>query len=1138
MLTLHHADRFDVLLDALARVLAPAPADPFVADVVAVPSAGVLDAAMAGLGVRHGVVANTEFVFPGALVARALGGSPDNDPWSIERLTWSVLEELAAAPVTGMPPTSGSDAWPIARRIADLFDRYGTQRPQLIRAWAAGPDRRGIESDGTVAERAGTEVIGELGASHAWQPLLWRRVRARIGVPSPPERLPSLLAQIAGGEVEPLLPQRVCVFGLASLSTTMLDVLGALAARRDVHVFVQVPSPAAWASSKHRIGPGQVRNDDLPATVEHPLLASWGRPALETRALIRSVFDIVEIDEGAVAEAAARSSVLAALQDDLRNDVKPHLRAGLDAADGSVQIHACHGETRQLEVLRDALGHLFANDPSLAPHDVLVLCPDLERFAPLIGAVFSRGDLPVPVRVGDRSLTTEDPLARVLVGVLSLASGRAALSEMLTFVQMTPVRLAHGWSMEDVERLTGWCMELGARWGLDASFRTEWDVPAEIGNGTWRQVVDRLLAGIALPAPTPRAVPGGTAPFDHVAAGHIPLIGGLADLVSRLADLHDDLQQARPIAAWVELLHGLVDGFCEVERDEQWRLQALHADLDDIERAASAADGVPCSIPLPLADLVAVLRDTLGERAGRPRLRSGAVTVTSLVPQRSVPARVVCILGLDDGAVRSGVFDGDDILGVRPCIGERHPRYESRHLLLDAVLAAQERLIVTCTGADLTTNKSVPFVVPLSELLDVLSDTVSLVRHGGEPYEGAPIVVRHPRHGFDERALVDGGLAPCVSGPFTFDRAALDAAMAHRAAGTAAGTAGGTAAGSPVGESPWALSAPALSSPTAVDVELLSLALVNPSRYFLRERLGITLPNDAEAIDDSVPLGVDPLHYWRLGTELLEVRRTGGSVAAWRSAMMLDGSLPPGAIGAVVLERVEAEVEKMVQAAADRGVPLAGSSTVQLTSGPVSGAITGVSGKRLVVVRFSKPRESQQLAAALRLALLQIEQPNEDWEAVLIHRPGDKKQASAVGLRIAGSGDERTKNAAALIALSVELFAWAQRDAVPLFEKESPALSAGRFGAALSGLQGDYADAHEQILWGDITDEYLRHDPVLDSDPDAVREIARNAPGTSRPVAAAMWVWGSFEQFVERITGDAAAGGPGAGDDVTVGEES
>ena len=81
-------------------------------------------------------------------------------------------------------------------------------------------------------------------------------------------------------------------------------------------------------------------------------------------------------------------------------------------------------EMNHYEVLRDALGHLFAADPTLQPHDVHVLCPDLERFAPLVQAVFDRGSLPIPVRVGDRSLTVDDPFAGALQALLALVAGR------------------------------------------------------------------------------------------------------------------------------------------------------------------------------------------------------------------------------------------------------------------------------------------------------------------------------------------------------------------------------------------------------------------------------------------------------------------------------------------------------------------------------------------------------------------------------------------------------------------------------------------------------------------------------------------------------------------------------------------
>ena len=71
----------------------------------------------------------------------------------------------------------------------------------------------------------------------------------------------------------------------------------------------------------------------------------------------------------------------------------PDARAPLAADDRSVQVHACHGRARQVEVLRDAVLHLLAEDPALEPRDVIVMCPDIEAFAPLIQATFGAGEV-------------------------------------------------------------------------------------------------------------------------------------------------------------------------------------------------------------------------------------------------------------------------------------------------------------------------------------------------------------------------------------------------------------------------------------------------------------------------------------------------------------------------------------------------------------------------------------------------------------------------------------------------------------------------------------------------------------------------------------------------------------------------
>ena len=117
---------------------------------------------------------------------------------------------------------------------------------------------------------------------------------------------------------------------------------------------------------------------------------------------------------------------------------------------------------------------------------------------------------------------------------------------------------------------------------------------------------------------------------------------------------------------------------------------------------------------------------------------------------RSVPHRVVCVLGLDDGEFpRKAPRDGDDMLLEDPHLGDRDPRAEDRQMLLDALLAATERLIITYTGNDERTNLARPPAVPVAELLDVVDRTFRTEDSRGTARER--VLIRHPLQPFDPR---------------------------------------------------------------------------------------------------------------------------------------------------------------------------------------------------------------------------------------------------------------------------------------------------------------------------------------------------------------------------------------------------
>ena len=259
MIRVHRAERADRLVAALADVLAEPLDDPMAAEVVAVPSRGIerwiaqeLSARLgAAPGADDGVCANVEFPFPsrviGAALAAVTGTDPDADPWTPSRLVWpllAVVQEhldepwLASlrthllGPAEAPDPTRRSRRFGAVRHIADLYDRYAIHRPSMVRAWHDGRD---VDSRGE-----------PLPDDARWQAQLWRAVRERIGIPSPAERLVDVDRVLRADPDAVDLPPRLSLFGLTALPRSSTAVLSALAAHREVHLFLLHPSEALW----------------------------------------------------------------------------------------------------------------------------------------------------------------------------------------------------------------------------------------------------------------------------------------------------------------------------------------------------------------------------------------------------------------------------------------------------------------------------------------------------------------------------------------------------------------------------------------------------------------------------------------------------------------------------------------------------------------------------------------------------------------------------------------------------------------------------------------------------------------------------------------------------------------------------
>lgn len=1112
-LHLHRADGSDALATGLAHLLAQPVDDPFAEEVVAVPARGVerwlaqrmshvLGADPASVG-GDGVCAGVRFLSPSSLITLLLGRERD-DPWLPDQLVWAVLSALDAEidqswaePLArhlgrqddrAHDETRAGRRFSLAQRIAWLWHSYAVQRPAVLTAWNSGHDEDGL----------GDPLADDL----LWQPPLWRAVVDLVGEPTPDRRHEDTLRRLSEGDPTLDLPSRLSLFGHTRLARTEAELLAALGSRREVHLWLPQVSETLW----HRLAPlaadGAVpRRDDRSADlVHHPLLASLGRDAREVQRTLSQV-PLVD-DTRAPADLASDgeshgspSTVLGWLQADLRADRDPTTARPprpVTGGDDSLQVHACHGPARQVEVLREVLVGLLADDESLQPRDVIVMCPDIETYAPLIHAAFGLDDIDLSlpgaprreghpghrlrVRLADRALTGTNPLLALAAQLIDLAGGRVTAGDVLDLIGEPAVRRRFGFDADDLDDLAGWVEAAAIRWGLNDDHRARYGLAWLQQGNTWKRGLDRLALGVTM-AEGPGRHLDDVLPLDDVDGGtSIDLAGRFTECVDRLAATLTALGSAQTPQEWGRVLRDGVRSLTAVSADDAWQSAQLESELRVLLDSESTD-------ALRLNDVRVLLRHRTAGRPTRSNFRTGSLTVCTMTPMRSVPHRVVALLGLDDGVFpRSDTPDGDDVLARTPLTGERDRRSEDRQLLLDAVLAAGEHLVITYSGADEHTGGERPPAVPLGELIDAARETADWPT-------GRDVVVRHPLQAYDERNLIPGALRP--GGPFTFEPAALAGAIAVRQAT----------------RRPTALLRDRLPAQPAADVGLDDLVRFfdHPAKALLRDRLDVTLAREESEPEGAITVELAPgLGVWGLGNRLLQDALRGTPLDQVALAERRRGLLPPGELGTHALREQGSHVQRILAHAGDLldGNPRSVDVVVDLGDGRrLTGTVPGVRGREQVEMTYSKLTGKPQLHAWIHLLALTAgaEPPAAGpWRA---HAVGSARHGGVDGVtygpleaewarqRLVELVDLRDRGLRSWLPFSMKAsFEYGQA----LAKGATPFTSAGRArsqwdpsqNGSFPGESGD--DAHRLVLGGVIpfaevlamvpeTDEYWAH---------------------------------------------------------------
>ncbi len=957
MLTVWQGNRLETLADRLADVVRRPLATALTPDVVVVQNTGMARWVSLHLARTLGVCANVRFRLPAAFLwetyrAIAPEGAavdavePDVATWHLMALLGGVGDDPRFAPVRaylgdhlGDPlgerlgdGADGRKRYELARRLADTFEQYQVYRPAWIAEW-------------------------ERGGGDGWQPELWRRLVAR-GVKHHRAALQGELLRELGRAPVDRLPPRVSLFGIPALAPAYLEVFQQLGERIELGLYLLSPCSLFWGDTVSPRDASRAGQLELFASAEpegeNDLLASMGK---QGRDFLHDVAALGGFHQDAFEEPAG-NDMLGAVQRDVLARRNPSDRTvPVAAADRSIQLHACHSPMREVEVLHDQLLAMFDADPSLRPSDVVVMMPDIERYAPCVEAVFGAvgREQHVPFTIADRSRRAESRLVEAFFALLDLPGSRWDAARLLALLESPSVRRRFGIAAADLPLVRRWVQDAGIRWGIDAAGRAAADLPATTEH-TWRFGLDRLLLGYALAGDAPVLFEG-VLPCADVEGSQTAVLGQLHAFAEAAFALDGLLAASRPLAEWADVLAAALARFVEAEDDEEADAQAIR---DALVAMAESAGAAGFAEPVASAVVQTHLHRLLDVDAPRGRFLAGRVTFCAMVPMRSIPFEVVCLLGMDVASFpRTRRPPGFDLMAEKPRRGDRSRRDDDRYLFLEAIVSARRCLYLSWVGRSIRDNTDVPPSVLVSELLDYL-------RRGFTAPDGRDLVdhhlrVDHPLQPFSRRYFAQE--APL----FSYSASLCDASRALR---RGEGRTSMPICGEPLdaAEERW----------REVTPEALVRFFRNPTRFFLEQRLGIRLDEAPGVVETREPFALDALARFGLRDDMLRLRLDGGDGDDPLDVMRARGALPHGELGRAAFRSERGTVEGFVQRVAaaidgDRLPPL----PVELRLGAmtVRGTLAGLTRGGLVDYRLARTKARDRLGLWIRHLILACAAP-------------------------------------------------------------------------------------------------------------------------------------------------------------------
>ncbi len=874
--TIYTGNMLEKLAEKLGESLKKSSGSPFETELIIVQSQGITQWLTIKLAGLLGIWSNFNYMLPNrfnhSLFKMLCPELPDSRYMDTGLLRWQLMklipENLDKSSFSEIRSYLSGDSgrhklFQLAGKISDLFDQYLTFRPGMILEW-------------------------ERGSPGGWQGELWRRAVTDNEILHPPALREMLAKEIKDKDFPKKykLPSRISLFGISYLPPFHLDIMKMLSRHIEIDLYIFSPTNQFWShimpersiiKRSRKAARKGIPEEDLHMESGNSLLSSMGRAG-------RDFFGIIADDEKEPVELYSHPGSGTLLKEiqrgifNLEERILPEEEGKMMAGDGSIIINSCHSPMRESEVLYEYLLHQFNIMDDLKPHEILIVTPDIESYAPFIHAVFStpeKEEMKIPVAINRGGVSHGSGTAGTFFSILELEKKRYSAGSILDLLESPPVSRNYGFTTGCREKINSWVESCNIRWGLGSQYREEIGLPP-VENNSWIHGIKRLLLGYSL-SEGEGELPGGILPFPGIEGEDARLLGRFNSFLEAVMDAAEIFKDPHTLKEWSRHLGTVLESFTGLSADDDPQFNYLNRGISLLSEYQETSGF--CE-EIDLSTITEYLREYIEVENPSGRYVTGAVTASSTLPVRTIPWRIICMIGMNHNLFPRSDFESPfDLMKKDPRRGDRSLRDEDRYIFLESILSAREKLYISYTGQDIQDNSEIPPSVAVSELIDHIAGIFPARKETQGRF-----FFRHPLHSFSSRYFQKE--SPFIS----YSRENLNALVSRERGDR---------------EKPF-INRPLDSGGNNREIELGDLVsfFMHPVKYLLKTIIGVDYDLRTFIPENSEPFEVKGLDKYLIESKLVDGLLSGKNPDRLLERCKQEGVLPHGSPGDIEFRRL------------------------------------------------------------------------------------------------------------------------------------------------------------------------------------------------------------------------------------------